>query len=112
MADKGFDIKVLIPTEDGFTLSENPFTNVPYYLMYNLSNRSYQLAGKIKTRELKESDIINQINQVLIKEKVDFVITNSMNPNINCKFIKAEFTEINQLLNSLIDKIDKKKEFI
>ena len=112
MADKGFDIKVLIPTDDGLTISGKSLKDVSYYLMYNVSNRSYQLAGKIKTRELNESDLINEINQILIKEKVDFIVNNFTIPKINCKFIKAELEEINQTLNNLIDKIDQKKELI
>ena len=110
MADKGFDIKVLVPTDDGITMSEQSLDNVPYFLMYNISNRSYQLAGKIKTRDLNESDLINEINQILFKEKIDFIISNSTTPSINCSFIKTQLTVINQILNSLIDKVDKKNE--
>lgn len=109
MADKGFDIKVLIPTDDGVTISEKQVDNVPYYLIYNVSNRSYQLAGKINTREIKGLDLIKEINQVLEKNKIDFIVSNSKNSGICCRFIKVEFSEINQMLNNLIDQIDQNK---
>lgn len=112
MADKGFEIKVLIPTDDGLTISENSFEAALYYLMYNVSNRSYQLAGKIKTRELRDSNILDKVNQLVNREKVDFIISNSAILGINCKHIKVELSEINQILNNLIDKIDQKKELI
>ncbi len=109
MADKGFDIKVLIPTDDGLTITENSFESALYYLMYNVSNRSYQLAGKIKTREIKGSVLIHEINQILEKEKIDFIVSNSKNSSIRCRFIKVESSEINQMLNNLIDQIDQNK---
>lgn len=108
MADKGFDIKVIIPTDDGLTLSENSFETALYYLMYNVSNRSYQLAGKLKQSELNETDI----NTLVQKESVDVILSNKSIQNCTIKVLKPEFTEINKLLNHLIDQIDQKKELI
>lgn len=107
MADKGFDIKVLIPTDDGLTISENSFETALYYLIYNVSNRSYQLAGKLKQSELNEIDI----QTIIKKEKIDLIIGNISNKDINSKVLTPKFTEINQLLNHLIDQIDQKKLF-
>jgi hypothetical protein len=108
MADKGFDIKVLIPTDDGLTVSEKSFESALYYLMYNVSNRSYQLVGKVKQSELNKADF----NIILSKENIDFIISNTVFHNSNIKVLKPDFKEINQMLNNLIDQIDQKKELI
>lgn len=108
MADKGFDIKVLVPTDDGLTISENSFETAWYYLMYNVSNRSYQLAGKLKQSERNKSDF----NTIVMKENIDFIISNTAIQNSNIKVFKPEFSEINQILNDLIDQLDQKKELI
>ncbi|MEE4198332.1 MAG: hypothetical protein V2I54_11865 [Bacteroidales bacterium] len=112
MSEKGFDLKVLIPTDDGLTISANGIQRALYYLMYNVSNRSYQLAGKGKTSEwyrggtfLPQSfhDLINQ-------EKVDLVITRSaISHKIYCDNQVAEEKDISTVLNHLIDRIDQKK---
>lgn len=102
MADKGFDLKVLIPTDDGLLISANGVEKAKYYLMYNLSNRSYQLAGKIKTTKLLEDKqaFSIKIENLILLEKIDKVIDFRDYPN----------TEISEILNSLIDLIDKKNE--
>ncbi|PLX16283.1 MAG: hypothetical protein C0597_08095 [Marinilabiliales bacterium] len=110
MADKGFDIKVLIPTEDGIRISTNNLSLVPYYLIYNISNRSYQLAGKIKTKEILTGngflkDIQNYINQ----ENIDLIVSITKS-ELDIKIIAPESAEINEELNLIIDMIDQKKE--
>jgi len=112
MADKGFNLKVIVPTEDGIKISSKPAEESPYILMYNVSNRSYQLAGKFKARDLlKESqDIITSLNKIIEHENVDLLLGQFSNQTLNCKFFKADFIDINQLLHSLIEKIDQKKE--
>jgi hypothetical protein len=99
MADKGFNLKVLIPTNDGFSISEYGLEKSKYYLMYNISNRSYQLAGKIKVSELADNNSISDnLEELVLKEKIDKVIESKDFPN----------SEINEILNQLIDIIDKK----
>jgi len=55
MANKDFLLKVIIPTEDGLTVSA-AFDKAPFYLCFNLSELSYQLAEKLREHEW------NQIN--------------------------------------------------
>ena len=110
MADKGFDVKVLIPTEDGILISENNLDRVPYFLMYNISNRSYQLAGKIKTKKiLTDNGFLNDINNFIFKEKVDFIIS-TKESELQVKILHPKSHDINEELNLLIDIIDQKKE--
>lgn len=114
MADKGFDIKVLIPTDDGFTISENEIDKAKYYLSYNLSNRSYQLAGKLKSAEVIQtnSNNLDDLNSLILKENIDFIIHDDANANISCKFLKPKLKIISEILNKIIDQIDQKKELI
>lgn len=35
MADKGFQLKVIIPTDDGFNISDKGIEKASYYLIYN-----------------------------------------------------------------------------
>lgn len=109
MADKGFDVKVLVPTEDGLTISNNKLPEVRYFLMYNISNRSYQLAGKIKSSSYFNVASFNEdLKRLVLEENIDNVIAKS-NDNM-VKFMETEFEEINSFLNFLIDKMDQKKE--
>ncbi|HAF30953.1 MAG TPA: hypothetical protein DCG75_18095 [Bacteroidales bacterium] len=114
MADKGFNIKVLVPTEDGFTISEQGIENAPYYLCYNISNRSYQLAEKHKAREIfnDKSENVTAINDIVIKLKIDFILCKTENNAVRCGFIKPQTNEINKMLNILIDMVDQKKELL
>ena len=100
MADKGFDLKVIIPTDDGLMISSRGMGNASYFLIYNVSNRSYQLSGKIKTSEYFE----NQGFNIAIFD--DLCYENKIDKIIDC----AEFPsmEISEILNLLIDNIDKK----
>ena len=108
MADKGFDLKVLIPTDDGIHISENGIEDSGYYLLYNLSNRSYQLAGKIKYSDLFESNFnAQQFHEYLKTENIDLVLT-TINGNYHFTFQKVDVQEINQLLNLFIELLDKK----
>jgi len=108
MADKGFDLKVLIPTDDGFKLSSQGIEKCKYYLMYNISNRSYQLASKKKFADLFETNFnVQQFIEYLNAEKVDLVLTTIEN-NYHFSFEKVDVQEINQVLNYYIDLIDKK----
>jgi hypothetical protein len=50
MANKDFLLKVVVPTEDGLTVSA-VFDDAPFYLCFNLSELSYQLAEKIRQHE-------------------------------------------------------------
>lgn len=100
MADKGFNLKVLIPTDDGIIISSKGIEKASHYLMYNLSNRSYQLAGKIKTSEYFKN------------QKIELAIFNDLcdQNNIDKIIDYTEFSgiEISEILNRLIDIIDKK----
>lgn len=108
MADKGFYLKVLVPTDDGITISKNGIENSLYYLTYNISNRSYQLAGKKKYTDLFESNFNSKkFKEYLETENIDLVLT-SINENYNFSFQKVNIQEINHLLNKFIDLIDKK----
>ncbi|MCK5171502.1 MAG: hypothetical protein KAQ75_16605 [Bacteroidales bacterium] len=110
MADKGFDLKVLIPTDDGLTISLKGIEKAPYYLFYNVSNRSYQLAGKVKTIEYFNdiADFIEKFNELIVIEDIDKIIDNQTNASIKCDFLKVDCNEIGEILNDLIDKIEKK----
>ncbi len=113
MSDKGFEIKVLIPTEDGITISENNLDEVKYYLMYNISNRSYQLAGKTKVAALlAEGEFGDNLAQWIAKEKLDIVVSKSDISNIGIRKRKPMHDDIGDELNLLIDMIDQKKELI
>lgn len=100
MADKGFALKVLIPTDDGFSISENKLEKSKYFLLYNISNRSYQLAGKIKVSDFADSSITlsDNLDKLVLKEQIDKII----------EYKDFSSSEINVILNSLIDIIDKK----
>ena len=78
--------------------------------MYNISNRSYQLAGKIKTKEiLTDNGFLNDINNYIFKEKIDFIIS-TKESELQVKILHPKSHDINEELNFLIDKIDQKKE--
>ncbi len=108
MADKGFDTKVLIPTDDGFNLSDNGIENCCYYLMYNISNRSYQLAGKIKLKDFyTEKFDINQLQKLLNEENIDIILsTNKVLYDLTYNLVNDK--EISITLNNYIGLIDKK----
>jgi hypothetical protein len=111
MADKGFQLKVIIPTDDGFNISDKGIKEASYYLMYNISNRSYQLAGKIKTANLyKDSEFDFEIFKLEIEEaNVDKIVCNKQFGillDYEVLFVKEK--EIGIALNNLIDLIDKK----
>ncbi len=113
MAEKGFDVKVLIPTEDGVTISKNKLDEVQYYLMYNISNRSYQLAGTIKVTDLlAEGKFQDNLAQLITEEKLDIVISKSDISKIGIKKRIPKHDDIGDELNFLIDIIDQKKELI
>lgn len=113
MLEKGFDIKVLIPTEDGLTISEKTLVKVPYYLMYNISNRSYQLAGKIKVADiLIEGNIKEKLEQLILKEKIDLLISKNKIAGNEIKRRIPKYDDIGEELNILIDLIDQKKELL
>lgn len=100
MADKGFNLKVIIPTEDGIIISSKGIGKASYYLMYNLSNRSYQLAGKIKASEyFKNHEFeIAGFDDLCDQNKIDKIVDCTEFPNM----------EIGEILNGLIDVINKK----
>jgi hypothetical protein len=100
MADKGFNLKVIIPTDDGITVSLKGIEMVGYYLMYNLSNRSYQLAGKIKTSEYF---INREFDSTVFRNLCD---QNKIDKIVDYKDLQSN--EISEVLNELIDIIDKK----
>jgi len=108
MADKGFHIKVLIPTDDGLSISEQKIEDALYLLMYNVSDRSYQLAGKIKVTKIRGDNFKQNISQLLIDENIDVIVF--FHEMLGLKVLKPELNEINGFLNSLIDRIDQKKE--
>ena len=113
MADKGFDVKVLIPTEDGVTISKNKLDEVQYYLMYNISNRSYQFAGKIKVTDLlAEEKFEDNLTHLITEEKLDIVISKSDMGKIGIKKRIPIHDNIGDELNLLINIIDQKKELI
>ena len=111
MADKGFDIKLLIPTDDGITISENGIVNASHYLMYNISNRSYQLSGKIKTSELFDYTKFKTsvLNNFCDLNKVDRIINPSTEVELKTQIIHVNEKEIGECLNNIIDQIDKEK---
>ena len=113
MADKGFDLKVLIPTDDGFSISENGLEKSRYYLMYNLSNRSYQLAEKIKVVDFYTQSKFNtkELKQLINDLKIDRIvnINNELFDDCTCKIIVIGKNDIGRSLNLLIDQIDKKE---
>lgn len=110
MAEKGFDIKVLIPTDDGLTISDKGIENAAYYLMYNISNRSYQFAGKIKFSELFTSKqfTIVELENFCYQNSIDKIVNTSFNKlKIKIEIIQATSIEIGEILNNFIDQIDK-----
>ncbi|MGC9374169.1 MAG: hypothetical protein ACP5DQ_03900 [Bacteroidales bacterium] len=112
MPEKGFDLKVLIPTDDGLTISKNEIRGALYYLFYNVSNRSYQLAGKIKTAEWYQGNKfrVTDFKMLVTKEKIDLVLTlSAIDINIPCRMKVADNDDIELNLNHLIDNIDKKR---
>ena len=112
MPEKGFDLKVLLPTDDGLTISKNGIQKALYYLLYNVSNRSYQFAGKVKTIGWYPNKrfCVTDFNRLLKEEKIDLVLTlSSITPDIACKYIIVDEKEISANLNQLIDETDKKK---
>ena len=111
MADKGFDLKVLIPTDDGLVISEKGIAEANFYLMYNLSNRSYQLSGKVKTLDFFKTKMVkDKLNHLLVSENIDAIVEMERSLVLDCVFIKTPKLEINEILNNLIDEIDKKSE--
>lgn len=100
MADKGFSLKVLIPTDDGILISSKGIENAGYYLMYNVSNRSYQLSSKIKPFNYFANQKFDSIEfeSLCDQNKVDKIIDYKDFPG----------SEISEILNGLIDIIDKK----
>jgi hypothetical protein len=113
MADKGFELKVLIPTDDGFNISNKGIEKASYYLMYNISNRSYQFAGKIKTAELyvnAEFDF-TVLKAEIEKAKIDKIICNKQfGMLLEYEVLFVQEREIGNILNNLIDIVDNKKE--
>lgn len=109
MADKGFALKILVPTDDGLHVSENGIENPRYYLVYNISNRSYQLAGKVKCADFFENIFsFDKLKELVVDEKIDLVVSNhTLEKDIPHEIAKIQ--EINQLLNWFIDQIDQKK---
>lgn len=112
MADKGFHLKVLIPTDDGLTISEKGVEGAMYYLTYNVSNRSYQLAEKVRCINLFNNQfdweiLIDYCNTHLIDVIVSTNINNLIK-EIKIKIVKP--TEIGTFLNQLIDIVDSGKE--
>ena len=113
MADKGFDIKVLIPTDDGLTISENGIEQARYYLTYNLSNRSYQLADKVKTSDFYLDSVFDllKFTELVTLNKIDLILT--VNPehnlNLSIKILPVLETDIGKNLIQIIDQIDKKE---
>lgn len=110
MADKGFQLKVIIPTDDGFNISDKGIEKSSYYLIYNISNRSYQLAGKIKTANLYKNTEFNfEIFKLeMEKDNIDKVLCNKQFGILlehEVLFVKEK--EIGIALNNLIDMIDK-----
>lgn len=108
MAEKGFDLKVLIPTNDGLTVSETGVRNCKYYLTYNVSNRSYQFAEKVKRDEIFKSEFFSKelFLNYCKKLNIDKIITITGSVDIKHLEIKTEELEIATVLNNLIDKID------
>ncbi len=110
MADKGFDLKLLVPTDDGLTISEKGVEGAMYYLSYNISNRSYQLAEKYKVANIFISSSFNwvTIKQLFDQHNIDKLLTvhSISEPDVN--YLLVESNEISVLLNELIDKIDHK----
>ncbi|HKL08136.1 MAG TPA: hypothetical protein VJ896_05130 [Bacteroidales bacterium] len=112
MPEKGFDLKVLLPTDDGLTISRNGIQEALYYLLYNVSNRSYQFAGKVKTSEWYPDKrfSVTDFSRLLKEEKIDLVLTlSSIIPDIPCEYLIVDEKEISTNLNQLIDETDKKK---
>jgi hypothetical protein len=112
MADKGFQLKVIVPTDDGFNISDKGIEKASYYLMYNISNRSYQLAGKIKSTELFESSEFDFtiFKSEIEKANVDKIICikqSELKQGIDVTVVSEK--EIGIVLNYLIDIIDKKE---
>jgi hypothetical protein len=102
---------VLIPTDDGLTISKNGIKGALYYLFYNISNRSYQLAGKIKTAEwYQEKFRITDFKMLLAKEKINLVLTlSAIDSKIPCRMKIVDNEDIELNLYQLIDRIDKKR---
>jgi len=108
MADKGFHIKVLVPTDDGTTVSENGIESSSYYLMYNISNRSYQLAGRMKTKELfgVNSFSLSVFLDYCSENLVDAVVVLKMHKFDIVQCIETNHNEIGESLNLIIDQIN------
>jgi|SRR6056297_206778 len=112
MPEKGFDLKVLIPTDDGLTISENGVQQALFYLLYNVSSRSFQLAGKVKTSEWYPNlDFnIDILYKLLKEENIDLVLTlSTIGIDIPCDNKVANNPDIGINLERLIDITDKKR---
>ena len=109
MADKGFNLKVLVPTDDGITISKNGIENSLYYLTYNISNRSYQLSEKYKRRNIFTDNLFSEkeLNEIILKNNIDKIVLYSDKYHDSEKVFKLKLIEINQIMNYLIEYVDK-----
>ena len=113
MADKGFHLKVLVPTDDGFTISKNGIEGALYFLTYNVSNRSYQLSEKVKHTNIFNNQFNWSILADYCNEHLVDIILNNKTTNLlkGIKVKVVEPSEIGAFLNQLIDIIDSGNEF-
>ena len=110
MADKGFDIKVLVPTNDGINICVDCLERALYFLTYNVSNRSYQFGRKLKVSDIFTGENFAEfVNKIIIDNNIDFIIHKRFN-GLNNKFLGTKTIEINEFLNKLIDNIDQGNE--
>ena len=72
------------------------------------------MSEKLKARDLfkNDSENIQTLNDIIVKQKIDFILCDFRSKYIKCRFIKPQTKEINKMLNNLIDMVDQKKELL
>lgn len=78
MPEKGFLYKIAIPTLDGETIASSALA-APYILLFNVNNRSYQLAEKLKRTvdesELSEIILNTKANAIFLTEEDEMEVS-------------------------------------
>jgi len=100
MANKSFHLKVIIPTADGLTIF-GQFDIAPYYLCFNVSDLSYQLAEKIRQENISQA----MVSELLLDAKILGVnsTSNTMNDLLSIEI--PETTPIEEALHRVIDNL-------
>lgn len=100
MANKNFHLKVIVPTADGLT-TYGQFDAAPYYLCFNLSDLSYQLAEKLRQREFSPEIV----SELMLDAKIRGLTSTSTMLNELLSIEIPEDTAIEEALHRIIDNL-------